>query len=113
MPLPTAEEVIQAYQETGMKPINATFGPWEGRCCALGVIAHQKNLLGYEAARIFLGVPPETVRAFTFGFDDAFSGNAPGGPNGYSTEDYKAGRAVGEAVRKAFPGEESARAPDE
>lgn len=101
--LPTAEEVIQAYRQTGLKPATLHAEPREGTCCALGVLGSLKGLDIREFRTLTLfaqeaGVAGDSLR-FALGFDGA-GASQHWSPNERAA--YEHGRTVHTACRAEF-----------
>jgi hypothetical protein len=92
----TPEEVLKAYEKTGLKPMRGDYYPFQGCACALGVMAVTLKLSGnlYDHFQDIYG---DYQDAFTDGFDGRRK--PTGGLCKTDEIAYKDGNAAWEAVK--------------
>jgi hypothetical protein len=86
----TPEEVLEAYEKTGLKPKQCSFRIRDGKCCAVTVLVKAAGFNSSEELREERAFSEEYFWGFVFGFD---------GRTGHDPKGGKDGQAAWEAVK--------------
>lgn len=99
----TPRRVVAAYKKLGLKPAQVTSGSNGTHCCALGVLAADKDGRAHRTTRTaaqVLRLPLSQALCFALGFDRTLS-PATWGTNSHSKA-YNLGVACAKSAMRAF-----------